>query len=222
MRLAGFVVLLLVAALVPGWWGSDADSAAGPFDARRSYRVVADDRAAAAAGRQVAATVRARLTAACVGGRVTAGDGRVEIAFAARDRAAIAALTAPGRLAIYDREPPAGEPALRNADVRSVETVDDAFSGRPSLVLAFTSRGQEAFTRLTREVAQRGRAAGANQRFAIVLDDRVVATPFVDFRQSPDGADGAAGSQISGGLSERGAQRLAAILDSGPLPAQLR
>jgi preprotein translocase subunit SecD len=213
----------------------------------------------------------------------------VQISADARRRAAIDALTAPGRLAIFDWEtrvlgprgspapsdprvtggvsagaalagvprkealrrsggrgtvvraeggPPdhvyvlAGDPALTNADIRSVKPVRDDLSGEPTLALAFTSRGQRAFTRLTREVAHRGRRAQrsaaspaeaeANQHFVIVLDGRIISAPYVDFRQSPDGVDGAAGSQISGGLTAGGARRLAAILGSGPLPARLK
>ena len=61
----------------------------------------------------------------------------------------------------------------------------------------------------------------AAQHIAIVLDDRIVSTPFIDFRQVPDGIDGRDGAQIQGGLTTDGARRIAAILDSGPLPATL-
>ena len=85
------------------------------------------------------------------------------------------------------------------------------------------------FSRLTREVARRG-ADGAKpgqspiaaaQHIAIVLDDRIVSTPFIDFRHVPDGIDGRRGAQISGGFTPDVARQTAAILDSGPLPATL-
>jgi hypothetical protein len=82
------------------------------------------------------------------------------------DRAAIVALTVPGRLRIRD-DVPAAKPAMTNADIRSVEAARDEVSAEP------------------------------------------------------DGVDGVNGSQISGGLTVRGSQRLAAILGSGPLPARL-
>jgi SecD/SecF fusion protein len=55
----------------------------------------------------------------------------------------------------------------------------------------------------------------------MVVDDRIAAIPFIDYRQNPDGIDGSSGAQIAGGLSPDDARRLAAILDSGPLPGEL-
>ena len=63
-----------------------------------------------------------------------------------------------------------------------------------------TARGQTAFADLTRELARRGTAraaAGADdleamQHFAIVIDDRIVSVPFINFRVAPNGIDGAA------------------------------
>jgi preprotein translocase subunit SecD len=283
------VVLLLAAALVLGGCGSGGGSDTAGGGSRLSYRVLAGD---PGAGPQVAAILRARLRAAGIGGaRVTATGGRVEISAAARHRAAIEALTVPGRLAIFDWEPrvlgprgvPApsdprvtggavagggavalsrddalrrartspgrattlvraeggsarrwyvlsGAPALTNAGVASARDEQDPISRDPLVALTFTRRGRDAFMRLTRTVAHRGRAAQrdaaspteANQHFVIVLDGRILATPFLDFRQSPDGVDAAHGAQISGGLTALVARRTAAILGSGPLPARLK
>ena len=44
---------------------------------------------------------------------------------------------------------------------------------------------------------------------------------FYDHRQAPDGIDGANGVQIEGGLTEQTASQTAALLSSGPLPAEL-
>ena len=61
----------------------------------------------------------------------------------------------------------------------------------------------------------------AVQHIAIVLDDRIASVPFIDFQETPDGIDGAAGVQIQGGLTSERTRQIAAILDSGPLPATL-
>jgi SecD/SecF fusion protein len=79
------------------------------------------------------------------------------------------------------------------------------------------------------DVAHRGSAKAAHgvtgteaqQHFAIVIDDRIVAIPYIDFRAAPDGIDGCAGAMIEGGLIPLTARRTAAILTAGPLPAAL-
>jgi hypothetical protein len=45
--------------------------------------------------------------------------------------------------------------------------------------------------------------------------------PYINFREAPDGIDGARGSQISGGLTQQTARQIAAIVSTGPLPATL-
>jgi preprotein translocase subunit SecD len=121
-----------------------------------------------------------------------------------------------------------GRPALTDADIASAEPGVDE-STRPVVTIEFTDSGKVAFGELTRGVAQRGseRAAPgedpieAAQHFAIVLDDRIVSTPFIDFRESPDGIHGADGAMIEAGLTPETARRMAAILSSGPLPGKL-
>ena len=54
-----------------------------------------------------------------------------------------------------------------------------------------------------------------------MVDDRILSVPFIDFREAPDGIDGAAGVQISGGLTPATARQLAALLSAGPLAADL-
>jgi SecD/SecF fusion protein len=61
----------------------------------------------------------------------------------------------------------------------------------------------------------------ALQHIAIVLDDRIASVPFIDFRQVPDGIDGREGAQIQGGLTPERTRQIAAILNSGPMPATL-
>ena len=64
-----------------------------------------------------------------------------------------------------------------------------------------------------------GREVGGTYR--VILDDRLLSVPFINFQEAPDGIDGATGSQIQGGLSGERARQIAAILDSGPMPASL-
>ena len=45
-------------------------------------------------------------------------------------------------------------------------------------------------------------AMQANLHFAILIDDRIVSVPYIDFRVNPDGVDGSSGAQVSGGLTE--------------------
>jgi preprotein translocase subunit SecD len=119
-----------------------------------------------------------------------------------------------------------GDPALTDADIARAGSAVDPGSQQPAVWIEFTARGQRAFTMLTRALARRARAravAGAGdaeavQHFAVVLDDQIVAVPRIDFRATPDGIDGSTGAQIEGGLMPLEARRIAAILNSGPLP----
>ena len=122
----------------------------------------------------------------------------------------------------------AGPPALTNADIQSARSdVDDA-TREPIVALDLTVDGRKAFEALTREVAHRGSANAdpgsgveAAQHLAIVVDDRIVSVPYIDFLQAPNGIDGSAGVQIQGGLTPETARRLAALLSAGPLAADL-
>jgi SecD/SecF fusion protein len=123
----------------------------------------------------------------------------------------------------------AGEPALTDADIAGAAATVIQATAHPIVVVDLTPRGEAAFTELTRELAQRGldRATPAEddieatQHLAIVIDDRIVSMPFIDFNVAPNGIDGSEGAQISGNLTEKGARQLASIIDSGPLPADL-
>ena len=121
-----------------------------------------------------------------------------------------------------------GKPALTNADVERALVVVDVPTKEPAVALELTGDGEDAFTALTREVARRGAANAppgsgieSAQHFAIVVDDRIMSVPYIDFRQAPDGIDGATGVHILGGLTEETARRLAALLNTGPLAASL-
>ena len=104
-------------------------------------------------------------------------------------------------------------------------------SGAPIVTFEFSDKGRETWQRVTKQIAQRGNdsvgilpgqtAEQVNQHFAIVLDDELVSTPFIDFRRNPEGIDGRTGSQIEGGFTIQSAQELANVLKTGALPVQL-
>ncbi|MFL5851814.1 MAG: preprotein translocase subunit SecD, partial [Solirubrobacteraceae bacterium] len=109
--------------------------------------------------------------------------------------------------------------ALRGTDIKNPEQNFDqgaGGSGQPIVTFDFTSRGREIWQDVTRRIAQRGQeslnpALGvtpdlARQHFAIVLDNRLVSVPYIDFQQNPDGIDARNGSQIEGGFTIQSAQ----------------
>jgi preprotein translocase subunit SecD len=123
----------------------------------------------------------------------------------------------------------AGTPAIINAQVSEAREEVDPIVKEPIVALSLTADGQTAFRELTRTLGQRGadNARGADpletsQHFAIVVDDRIVSVPFINWRENPDGIDGARGMQIAGGFTPETARALAAVLSSGPLPAPVQ
>jgi len=124
--------------------------------------------------------------------------------------------------------------ALKGTEIKNPEQNTDngpGGTGGPVVTFDFTSKGRKIWQTVTRRIAERGSesvgllpgqdASSANQHFAIVLDDELVSTPFIDFRQNPDGIDGRTGSQISGGFTIKSAQALANVLKTGALPLKL-
>jgi preprotein translocase subunit SecD len=122
----------------------------------------------------------------------------------------------------------AGTAALGNADIANASARRDPVTNDPIVTFDLDAHGQKMFSALTREVAHRGartvlpgESMQALQHIAIVLDDRIASVPFIDFRQVPDGIDGREGAQIQGGLTPERTRQIAAILNSGPMPATL-
>lgn len=121
------------------------------------------------------------------------------------------------------------EPALTNRDLAGTEQIVDPRTGDRGVALTFTPDGETAFHDLTRAVARRGADHAAPgvpaienaQHFAIVVDDRVTALPFINYEDAPDGIDGESGAQLTGGLTLQTARELAAVLDSGPIAGTL-
>ena len=119
-------------------------------------------------------------------------------------------------------------PAVRNADIASARAQRDPATGDPIVAFDLDAHGQKMFSALTREVAHRGartvlpgESMEALQHIAIVArrPDRLGAVHQLpgDARRDrrPDGA------QIQGGLTPDAPRQIAAILDSGPMPATL-
>src|SRR5687767_4164863 len=121
-------------------------------------------------------------------------------------------------------------PALSGTDLRNPEqNFDQRGGGQPIVTFDFTDEGRRAFQEITRRIAQRGsdntlpgaNPEAASQHFAIVLDDELVSSPFINYQENPDGIDGSTGAQISGGFTITSAQDLAKILQIGALPIKL-
>jgi preprotein translocase subunit SecD len=269
---AAVAVLLLIVAGAVVVRGGDRRGSPGQDAATVTYRVPAGD------ATQAAQILRERLGALGVTADVRAGDGTLTITAPPEAQADVTALTAPGRLEIYDWEAsvlgPDGSPApadsaitggpdaghaaalteaearsraakcpgavvlradsgwfalggiaaVTNADIAKARAATDP-AGGPDVELSLTPHGQEAFTTLTRELARRGTLQAHNgdplqssQHLAIVLDGRIVSTPYVNWREAPDGIDGADGVPISGLRTAAQASRTAALLSAGPLP----
>src|SRR5580765_7454011 len=114
---------------------------------------------------------------------------------------------------------------------------DISTQGQGNVVrLGFTSKGANKFHDITRAEAQRGAALAAAagqtgsdpntinqfaQHFAIVLDGELRSTPFIDYKQNPDGIDPrGTGAEISNIQSLGEAKDLALVLQTGALPVK--
>jgi SecD/SecF fusion protein len=114
---------------------------------------------------------------------------------------------------------------------------DISTQGQGNVVrLGFTSKGANKFHDITRAEAQRGAALAAAagqtgsdpntiqqfaQHFAIVLDGELRSTPYIDYKQNPDGIDPrGTGAEISNITSLGEAKDLALVLQTGALPVQ--
>jgi SecD/SecF fusion protein len=121
------------------------------------------------------------------------------------------------------------DPVLSGSDIKNPAEGSESESGTPDVNFGFTSHGKSVFQRVTKEIAQRGQEAqlpgvtkeGAQQHFAIVLDNQVITAPSIDFTKYPEGIDASQGSQISGGFTLTSAENLADELQSGALPIKL-
>ena len=105
------------------------------------------------------------------------------------------------------------------------------------VLLGFKSEGNKKFHDITRAEAARGQAladgagaGGANdintvvkyaQHFAIVLDGELKSTPYIDYKQNPDGIDPSTGGASISNINSFGeAKDLALVLQTGALPVK--
>jgi SecD/SecF fusion protein len=124
-------------------------------------------------------------------------------------------------------------PVLSGTDIKNPEqNFEGGTGGQPIVTMDFSDKGREAFANTTREIAQRGadnaalngglqNPIAASMHFAIRLDNELISTPYINFRENPDGIDGSQGAQISGGFTIQTAQDLARLLKTGALPVRL-
>ncbi len=124
-------------------------------------------------------------------------------------------------------------PVLSGNEIKNPEqNFENGTGGAPIVTMEFTDKGREAFANTTREIAQRGQdnavlngglqnPIAASHHFAIRLDNELISTPYINFRENPDGIDGSQGAQISGGFTLETAQDLARLLKIGALPLRL-
>ncbi|HTI32205.1 MAG TPA: hypothetical protein VL422_00930 [Miltoncostaea sp.] len=103
-----------------------------------------------------------------------------------------------------------GRPAMTGADVAGTQGLDG------QVFLKLTPAGRTAFTRLTRQAAQDGALSNRVRWIAIVLDDRLLSTAAIDYRQFPVGIDGRNGIGFD---DEPGRDAVIAAQIMTPLPA---
>jgi SecD/SecF fusion protein len=145
--------------------------------------------------------------------------------------------TAPTLYYLFKFDPPR-VPEATGADLKlSAIRADISTQGQGNVVqLGFTGEGAKKFHEITRAEAQRGatNAAAAGQtgsdqqtvlqfaqHFAIVLDGELKSTPYIDYKQNPDGIDPTGtGAEISNIESFSEAKDLALVLQTGALPVK--
>src|SRR5215217_5996668 len=124
-------------------------------------------------------------------------------------------------------------PVLSGSEIKNPEkNFENGAGGQPIVTMDFSDKGRKAFADTTRAIAQRGAdnatlngglqdPISASHHFAIRLDNELISTPYINFRENPDGIDGSQGAQISGGFTITTAQDLARLLKIGALPLRL-
>jgi preprotein translocase subunit SecD len=84
-----------------------------------------------------------------------------------------------------------GEPELTTSDfeVDSARATFDRSSGAPVVHVTLTGEGQARFRTLTRRMARVGQRQRRHQQLALVVDDRLVSFPTIDYQLTPNGID---------------------------------
>jgi SecD/SecF fusion protein len=147
--------------------------------------------------------------------------------------------TSPTVYYLFKFDPPR-VPEATGTDLKlSAIRADISSQGQGNVVqLGFTGEGASKFHDITREEAIRGanaaNAAGQTgsdlntvtqfaQHFAIVLDGELKSTPYIDYKQNPDGIDPrGGGAEISNINSFSEAKDLALVLQTGALPVEFK
>jgi SecD/SecF fusion protein len=131
---------------------------------------------------------------------------------------------------------------LNGKEIKNPEQAFDPNTNAPLVNMEFTDKGREAFARVTKQIAERGRdcetlsgvdpscpnlPAGSPpedyfQRFAITLDNQIVSLATIDYQENPEGIDGRNGASIENIGSIQDAQDLAENLRIGALPIDLK
>ncbi len=131
---------------------------------------------------------------------------------------------------------------LNGKEVKNPEQNFDPNTKEPLVTMEFTDKGREAFARVTKRLADRGRdcetLAGVSpdcpnvpqgsppddffQRFAITLDNQIVSLATIDYQDNPEGIDGRTGASIENIGTIQQAQDLAESLRIGALPIDLK
>jgi SecD/SecF fusion protein len=121
------------------------------------------------------------------------------------------------------------DPVLGGEEIKNPEQNFDPQTNEPIVSMEFSDKGRKAFAKTTANIARRGsdnatglgNSALTSHHFAIVLDNELISTPFIDYVVNPEGIDGQTGAQISGGFTIQSAQDLAKFLKIGALPIDL-
>jgi len=113
-------------------------------------------------------------------------------------------------------------PAMTGEAVSSARAGFANQTGKPNVLIDFTSKGSQQFQDITRELYNTGLLKQTPQTFAIVLDNVMYSDPMIDYTQADlrNGISG--GAEISGGsMTTAEAKNLALVLNTGALPVKL-
>jgi len=118
------------------------------------------------------------------------------------------------------------DPVITGKDITNPVAEQDPTTGEEVVSFGFKGGATSIFQKVTDTLAKRGAANsfGSNQyfqHFAVVLDNRLITIPYIDFTQNPTGIDATNGSEISGSFTRASARALAAVLATGQLPLAL-
>ncbi len=124
---------------------------------------------------------------------------------------------------VYPGDSESPYPQMTGKDLKLSGTQADISptDGTPIVTMQFTGKGNKLFHQITRDEAIRGQQLGVSQSFAVVLDNQIYSFPTIDYNQYGDGIDPTGtGAEITGIGSQKEAQNLALVLQTGALPVR--